>query len=91
MSVSKTGVILFMLVFFFGLSSLIGLFEQATYYDIEETDASIIERGKPDFFPAIISGYKELPSSLNILIFGSLGITTAWVFFSTLPTFSGGS
>jgi len=91
MSVSKTGVVLFVMVFFFGLSAFIGAYEQATYYDIVDTGTDSVNAGGINFFPAIIQGYKDLPTAVNLIIFGSLGVMMTWLVISSLPTASGGS
>ena len=91
MSVSKTGVVLWVLVFFTVLSIVIGAYEQITYEEITVT-GEVDKDAKINFFPAIIEGYKELPIFLNTIIFGILSSLVLWVVLSTFfPTGSGGS
>lgn len=91
MVVSKTGVVLVVFAFFIITSTLIGLYTQDTYREVETTGQVDVNKATLNFFPAVIKGYKDLPQELNYIIFGVLGITLLWVVVSSLPTFSGGS
>jgi len=89
--VSKTGVVLWVLVFFSVLSVFIGLYEQHTFYELEDTGKESVSAGTINFLPAVVQGYKDLPTAFNVVIFGSLGVMLSWLVVSSLPTFSGGS
>jgi len=89
MSSEKAIIVFFLVVFFFTLSTFIGMWEQATYEDIDVTGETTYGSGSLNFFPAVIQGYSSLPIAINLIIFGSLGIMIAWLIFGSLPTMNG--
>lgn len=91
MSVSKTGVILFVILFFTMLSTFIGLYEGWSDEQIAVTGESEVSLGGDSFFKNVIQGYASLPASLNAIIFGTLGLLIVWLIYSSLPTIDGGS
>lgn len=89
MVLSKTGVLAGIILFYSILSVFIGLFasEQQIYLNDDTVQAS----GSTSFLGNIVSGYKELPTALNLIIFGSLISILGWIAISSLPTIDGGS
>ena len=89
MVLSKTGVLMGVILFYSILSVFIGMFasEQSIYLNDDTEPAT----GLTSFFGNIVSGYKELPNALNLVIFGSLLTIIGWIAISSLPTVNGGS
>lgn len=91
MSVSKTGVVLFIVLFFITLSTLVGAYEKWSNTQLNPTGEKDVNIGGDSFIHNVVNGYAELPTALNVIIFSTLGVLIAWVVFSSLPTINGGS
>ena len=93
MTLSKTGVLVTILLFFVLLSTIVGLYKSSngeTYTEIDGTEISVGENY--GFSKNIILGYAELPVALNVIIFGILGTTLLFIGVTSLvPTLNGGN
>ena len=89
MVLSKTGVLMGVILFYSILSVFIGMFatEQQVFLDGDTQPST----GLTSFFGNIVTGYKELPNAINLVIFGSLLTIIGWIAVSSLPTVNGGS
>ena len=91
-SLTKTGILLTLLVFYAVLFVLIGFSHGST--QIIEHDGiskySVLGFSTFGFLGDIFSGISELPWWINSIIFTPLVIIIAWIVVSSLPTFNGG-
>lgn len=91
MTLSKTGILTGVLLFYAILSVMIGLYTQSTYIQIDDTSVNA-NTGAINFLPAIITGYAQLPTALNVILFGTLLTIVSWIVItSIIPTANGGS
>lgn len=60
---------------------------------ITEETTVINERGLTNLpiINNVVTGYKELPTAVNVVLFGSLIFIIGWIIVSSLPTLNGGA
>lgn len=103
MVVSKTGIVLFLILFYISISVFLGFavedIPSLNQYEEQEYDSySITENSLPSiaertgFFGNIIIGYSNLPIWINILLFTPLSLLLLWIFVTSfIPTLNGGN
>jgi len=93
MTLSKTGVLFGILLFFTILSTFVGIYGQSVNEELEATgELEVDVINNRGFFSNIITGYADLPPAFNLILFGSLGTILLWIAVTSLiPTLDGGS
>lgn len=63
-----------------------------TNNEIETTGSTNYNNEQIGFLPAVVEGYKELPTTINVIIFGTLSAVIGWIVITTfIPTVNSGS
>ena len=92
MTLSKTGVLTGLVLFFAIISIFVGMYESSNNTELSTTGETNVNSGSVNFFNNIITGYTDLPPVFNLMFFGTLITIFLWVVItSVIPTLDGGS
>lgn len=91
MTLSKTGFIYSVTLFYVILSVFMGFYGSLND-EITPNESVLTDNKLMSFLPNIIDGYNNIPTWLNVVLFGPLGIALLFVVITSLiPTANGGS
>jgi hypothetical protein len=90
-TLSKTGILLIVIVFYAVLITLIGYINSYYAQTINPDTADATTNTELNFLGMIITGISELPVWINFILFGSLTIIVGWLIITSLPLWNGGS